>query len=79
MSGASRFSLARRLRAGETVYAVRDWILVQWNDRWRWPNFNIADALLVVGAGVLLAGTFIWRALAVLRGPFWQDAGLTAG
>lgn len=37
-------------RAGETVYAVRDWILFQWNDQWVWPNFNIADALLVVGA-----------------------------
>ncbi|QDV74408.1 signal peptidase II [Botrimarina mediterranea] len=40
-------------RAGETVYAVRDWILWQLNDEWRWPNFNLADAFLVVGAGVL--------------------------
>ena len=40
-------------RAGETIYAVRDWILWQANDRWRWPNFNIADSLLVVGAAVL--------------------------
>ncbi|TWT97828.1 lipoprotein signal peptidase [Botrimarina colliarenosi] len=40
-------------RAGETVYAVRDWILWQLNDQWRWPNFNLADAFLVVGAGVL--------------------------
>jgi len=37
-------------RAGETAYAVRDWILWQVNDRWTWPNFNIADSLLVVGA-----------------------------
>ena len=37
----------------ETVYAVRDWILLQWNDQWRWPNFNIADALLVSGACLL--------------------------
>ena len=37
-------------RAGETVHAVRDWILVQASDRWVWPNFNIADSLLVVGA-----------------------------
>jgi signal peptidase II len=36
------------------VHAVRDWVLWQANDRWRWPNFNIADALLVVGAGMLL-------------------------
>jgi signal peptidase II len=37
-------------RAGEPVYAVRDWILLQVNNDWRWPNFNIADSLLVVGA-----------------------------
>jgi signal peptidase II len=40
-------------RAGESAYAVRDWILVQINDQWRWPNFNVADSLLVVGAAVL--------------------------
>ena len=40
-------------RAGERVYAVRDWILLQASDEWRWPNFNLADSLLVVGAGVL--------------------------
>jgi signal peptidase II len=41
-------------RAGEPIYAVRDWILWQANDQWRWPNFNIADSLLVVGAALLL-------------------------
>lgn len=41
-------------RAGELVYAVRDWILWQLNDQWRWPNFNIADSMLVVGAAILL-------------------------
>ncbi|MEQ8835424.1 MAG: signal peptidase II, partial [Lacipirellulaceae bacterium] len=35
------------------VYAVRDWILLQWNDQWVWPNFNIADVLLVCGAASL--------------------------
>jgi len=40
-------------RAGERVYAVRDWILWQWNDQWVWPNFNLADALLVFGACLL--------------------------
>lgn len=38
--------------------AVRDWILWQWNDQWRWPNFNLADALLVVATMVL-----VWHAL----------------
>jgi signal peptidase II len=41
-------------RAGEAIYAVRDWILWQANDEWRWPNFNIADSLLVFGAAILL-------------------------
>ena len=45
-------------RAGEHVYAVRDWILVQWDARWVWPNFNIADALLVCGAIYLLIQGF---------------------
>jgi len=36
---------------------VRDWILVQWSDQLRWPNFNVADSLLVVGAIAL-----VWRA-----------------
>jgi signal peptidase II len=44
--------------AGRRVFAVRDWILVQWNDQWRWPNFNIADSLLVVGAALL-----VWHAM----------------
>ncbi|TWU00790.1 signal peptidase II [Stieleria varia] len=33
---------------------VRDWILWRINEKWTWPNFNIADSLLVVGAGMLL-------------------------
>jgi signal peptidase II len=40
-------------RAGETVHAVRDWILWQLNNEWRWPNFNIADSLLVTGAALM--------------------------
>jgi signal peptidase II len=41
-------------RRGETVYAVRDWLDFQLI---RWPIFNIADSLLVCGAGLL-----IWHA-----------------
>ncbi|WP_197528199.1 signal peptidase II [Posidoniimonas polymericola] len=45
-------------RAGQPVYAVRDFILLCWNysnpsQRLIWPNFNVADSFLVVGAGVL--------------------------
>ena len=46
-------------RAGETIHAVRDWILVQANERWVWPNFNIADALLVVGAVALFIRSLV--------------------
>lgn len=45
-------------RAGEPAYAVRDWILLQWNGEWRWPNFNLADSFLVAGAGLLVIQTF---------------------
>ncbi len=37
---------------------VRDWILWQASTTWKWPNFNIADSLLVVGAGMLLYHSF---------------------
>ncbi len=46
---------------GEPVYAVRDWILVRLGTvrlgTWDWPNFNIADSLLVCGAILL-----VWHA-----------------
>jgi signal peptidase II len=45
--------------APEAVHAVRDWILWQVNDHWRWPNFNIADSLLVVGVAILLLHSFL--------------------
>ena len=43
-------------QVGDPVYAVRDWIVVMIGP-WQWPNFNIADSLLVCGA-ILLA----WQA-----------------
>jgi signal peptidase II len=39
--------------SAEAVHSVRDWILWQANNNWRWPNFNIADSLLVIGAAQL--------------------------
>ena len=51
----------RSIDVGQPVHAVRDWILLQWNDQLRWPNFNVADSLLVVGAIAL-----VWHAT---RGP----------
>ena len=38
---------------GQYAHAVRDWILFQYGE-YTWPNFNIADSLLVCGAGLLL-------------------------
>jgi signal peptidase II len=34
----------------DASHAVRDWILWQINNQWVWPNFNVADSLLVTGA-----------------------------
>ena len=47
---------------GDPVHAVRDWILVRFGS-WDWPNFNIADSLLVCGAILL-----IWHAYKVEGG-----------
>ncbi len=37
---------------------VRDWILFRYNAVYVWPNFNIADSLLVCGAIMLAAHSF---------------------
>lgn len=42
---------------GERVYAVRDFILFKVGD-YSWPNFNLADSLLVCGAAMLLWHAF---------------------
>jgi signal peptidase II len=41
----------------EPVYAVRDWILVMLGS-YPWPNFNIADSMLVCGAFLLAFYSF---------------------
>lgn len=46
-------------QVGEPVYAVRDWILVMIG-RWPWPNFNIADSLLVCGVSALVIYTMFF-------------------
>lgn len=42
---------------GQPLHAVRDWILWQANDQWRWPNFNLADSLLVISTCLLVYHT----------------------
>jgi len=43
---------------GERIPAVRDWILLRYG-QWSWPNFNIADCLLVTGAVLLVLQAFL--------------------
>lgn len=45
------------------IHAVRDWILVCWDFEAGiiWPNFNIADSLLVCGAASLMLHAFLFR------------------
>lgn len=44
---------------------VRDWILIQYPAPWQgwkivpWPNFNVADMCLVVGAAILVGHAFL--------------------
>jgi len=50
----------------EYQHAVRDWILFVWPElKLRilnpWPNFNIADSLLVTGAIMLIVHAVVWR------------------
>ena len=53
-----RWNYANALHdVNEPVYAVRDWILVMIGS-WPWPTFNLADSMLVCGAGMLF-----WHAL----------------
>jgi len=52
--------------APEYHHGVRDWILFAWPEiKWRmfnpWPNFNIADSLLVTGAIMLVVHAIVWR------------------
>jgi signal peptidase II len=47
-------------RPGTWHNEVRDWILLRYHDH-SWPNFNIADSLLVCGAALLLWHGFFVR------------------
>ncbi|MDR0704556.1 MAG: signal peptidase II [Planctomycetaceae bacterium] len=46
-----------RWNDGEPIYGVRDWILVMLGS-YPWPNFNIADSMLVCGASLLVIHSF---------------------
>ena len=41
-------------------HGVRDWILFRWREvKYTWPNFNIADCLLVCGAAMLVVHAWL--------------------
>jgi signal peptidase II len=47
-------------------HGVRDWILFRWPESGLaifdpWPNFNIADSMLVTGAIMLVVHAILWR------------------
>lgn len=63
-------------QAGEPVYAVRDWILVMIG-RWPWPNFNIADSLLVCGVTALIIHT-LWFSETATQDKTAGEAGTVA-
>jgi signal peptidase II len=47
---------------GDSIYAVRDWILVMIGT-YHWPNFNLADSFLVCGTILILLQPFFeWAA-----------------
>jgi signal peptidase II len=52
----------------EYQHGVRDWILLRYG-QYTWPNFNIADTLLVTGAIMLVVHAFVWREKPVSQGP----------
>jgi signal peptidase II len=51
-------------RVGQHVYAVRDWLHFDFRSwgLFDYPVFNIADSMLVVGAGLLFLHVWLYRA-----------------
>jgi signal peptidase II len=49
-----------REAAAHFQHGVRDWILLRYKDH-TWPNFNIADSLLVCGAALLFCHAIFYR------------------
>jgi signal peptidase II len=50
----------------QLMHSVRDWILFEWPESKLaifnpWPNFNIADSLLVTGAIMLVVHAVVWQ------------------
>lgn len=48
---------------------VRDWILWQASEQWKWPNFNIADSLLVTGAIMMVVQSIFFPPASMISHP----------
>lgn len=59
---------------GRPLYAVRDWILVMIFG-YHWPNFNLADSMLVCGAGMLVWHAFRQEDPLAKEGPAKHQKG----
>jgi signal peptidase II len=58
-------------------HGVRDWILFEWKGipfLEPWPNFNIADSLLVTGAIMLVVHAIVWQSAEVTKPASKQAA-----
>lgn len=62
-------------RWGDPVYAVRDWLHFEIPGVLDWPVFNLADSLLVIGAGVIVAMSVLHDLSAWQRAKRAGDAG----
>lgn len=69
-----------RLPAGpdEPIYAVRDWIRLSYHG-WVWPNFNVADSLLVCGAALLFWHAFFGGSQSAATGHSQETASPPGG
>ena len=69
LPGLKRPTTTEMHQAGDPVYAVRDWIkMIQIGER-AWPNYNVADSLLVCGAALL-----VWHAFSAQSEPRKQPS-----
>ncbi len=69
LPGLKQLTTTETHQAGDPVYGVRDWIkMIQIGEK-AWPNYNVADSLLVCGAALL-----VWHAFSAQPEPRKQPS-----